>query len=93
MDRTPADYTVALVARQEGVEYRSRGEVHRFDVLLTGDEWQLYLPGSRGEDFAPHELTEQEAAEILPRIVAYLEQDRLFGIAIRRRPVRTVRRP
>ena len=87
-----ATYTVRLTARQEGVEYRTAGEVYRFDVLLRDGEWQLYLPGSRGEQFRPHELTDEEATEILPRIVAHLQQDRLFGIPMGTYAVRICRR-
>ena len=87
------DYTVELVARQEGIRYRSRGALHHFDVALVGDEWQLFLPGSRGETFAPHELTAAEEAEILPRIVAHLETDRVLGVVVARYRVRIVRRP
>ena len=76
------DYTVRLAARQEGVEYRTGSDVYRFDVSLVGREWRLYLPGSRGEQFAPWELTEAEAAEILPRIVRFLERDHLLGIPL-----------
>ena len=87
------DHTISLVARQEGIEYRTASEVYRFDVLLHEGEWRLYLPGSRGEAFTPHELTEAEAAEILPRIEAYLRQDRLFGVPFGTRRVRICRRP
>ena len=88
-----SDYTVRLVARQEGVEYQAAGETYRFDVLLVDGAWQLHLPGSRGDDHAPYELTEAEAAEILPRIVRHLAHDRVFGIAYRSYPVRIVRGP
>jgi hypothetical protein len=86
-------YTVRLTARQEGLEYRTDREVHRFDVLLTGRQWQLHLPGSRGEGFTPYELTAAEEAEILPRLVRHLERDRLFGIPIRSYTVRVCRSP
>ena len=88
-----SDYTVRLVARQEGVEYQAAGETYHFDVLLTDGAWQLFLPASRGDDFTPHELTEAEAAEILPRVVRHLAHDRIFGLAYRTYPVRIVRRP
>ena len=67
-------------------------EVYRFDVVLRDGEWQLCLPGSRGEQFRPHELTDEEATEILPRTVAHLRQDRLFGIPIGTYAVRVCRR-
>ena len=86
-------YTVRLTARQEGLEYRTAAAVYRFDVLLANGEWLLYLPGSKGEDFAPHELTETEAAEIVPRLVAHLAHDRLCGIPVRTYPVRLCRAP
>lgn len=89
----PDDYTVRLTARQEGVEYRTGAEVYRFDVRLTEHGWELYLPGSRGEHFAPYELTEAEAAEILPRVVAHLATDRVLGIPVRTYPVRIQRCP
>ena len=88
-----SDYSIELTARQEGVEYRTATEVYRFDVQLNGGEWELYVPCSKGEDFTPHELTDAEAAEILPRIVANLSEDRLFGILLRTRPVRIRRLP
>ena len=87
------EFTVRLTARQEGLEYRAGDAVYRFDVLLADGEWQLYLPGSKGEDYAPHELTEAEAAAILPRLVAHLAGDRVFGVAVRTYPVRVRRRP
>ena len=87
------DFSVRLVARQEGVEYRSAGEVYRFDVLLRDGAWDLYLPCTTGDDFMPHELTEAEAAEIMPRVVDRLAHDRIFGAVVRSYPVRIVRRP
>jgi hypothetical protein len=89
--RMASDYSVHLTARQEGVEYRSAGDVYRFDVLLLDGEWELYLPCSRGDARAPHELTEAEAAEILPRIVDCLAHDRMLGGTLRTYPVRIVR--
>lgn len=89
----PDDYTVRLTARQEGVEYRAGGETYRFDVMLHDGEWTIYLPCTRGESYTPHDLTDSEAAAILPRVVRLLEVDRLFGIPIRRYPVRVSRRP
>ena len=86
------DYSVRLVARQEGVEYRAAGEVYRFDVLLHDGAWELYLPCSRGDDFMPHELTDAEAGEILPRIVERLAHDRVLGVVVRSYPVHVVRR-
>jgi hypothetical protein len=89
----PDAYTVRLTGRQEGLEYRTASAVYRFDVLLADGEWQLYLPCSKGEDYAPHELTEAEAAEILPRLVAHLRHDRILGVPVWTRPVRVHRRP
>jgi hypothetical protein len=85
-------YTVRLTARQEGVEYRSAEGVYRFDVLLTGGAWELYLPCSRGDTHAPYELTEAEEVEILPRIAHCLAHDRVLGVMLRTYPVRVVRR-
>ena len=89
----PDDYTVRLLGRQEGVEYRTATEVYRFDVLLVDGAWQLYLPCSRGESYAPHELTDAEAAEILPRIVAHLAADRILGMPVCTYPVHVRRAP
>lgn len=88
----PEAYTVRLTARQEGLEYRTAAAVYRFDVLLAHGEWLLYLPGAKGEDFAPHELTASEAAEILPRLISHLAHDRVAGIPVRTYPVRVCRR-
>jgi hypothetical protein len=66
-------YTVRLVARNEGVEYRDQFDVYRFDVTLAGKKWTVVLPGSQGEQYATHELSDDERATILPRISKYLE--------------------
>lgn len=72
-------YTVKLVARNEGIEYRDELDVYRFNVGLTDGKWKVYLPGSKGENYQAHELTVQEKTIILPRIAKYLESRKYFG--------------
>ena len=81
------DYTVRLVARNEGVEYRDQFDVYRFNVTLAGKKWTVVLPGSKGEQYATHELSDDERATILPRISKYLEGRKYFGFFGRSYPV------
>ncbi len=74
------NYTVRLVARNEGIEYRDDASVYRFNVRLTGKKWVVYLPCSKGDFYQSYELTEDEQKTILPRIVEYLESRKYFGI-------------
>jgi hypothetical protein len=71
---------IRLRARNEGLECRVGGEVYRFAVRLQGREWTLFLPGTKGERFEPHELDRDEELRILPALVAYLSRIRWFGI-------------
>ena len=72
-------YTVRLVARNEGLEYRDEFDVYRFNVRLAGKKWTVVLPGSKGEHYVTHELSEEERATILPRISKYLGGRKYFG--------------
>ena len=72
-------YTIKLVARNEGIEYRDESEVYRFNVRLADGKWRVYLPGSKGENYQAHILTDQEKAIVLPRIAEYLEGKKYFG--------------
>jgi hypothetical protein len=74
------NYTVKLVARNEGIEYRDEGGVYRFDVSLTNKNWVVYLPCSKGDFYQTHEFTEEEKRKIIPRIIDYLENRKNFGI-------------
>jgi len=73
-------YRIRLVARNEGVEYSDGHGVYRFNVALADKTWKVYLPGSKGNDFRSHALTEKEKDTILPRIRQYLESKRYFGL-------------
>ncbi len=73
------DYRIRLTARNEGVEYRDAQGVYRFNVVLKGKEWTLFLPGSRGESYEPHQLSEEEESRILPRVIHYLQSIKWLG--------------
>lgn len=73
-------YKVGLRARNEGIEYRDECDVYRFNVVLKGKRWTVYLPGSKGPSYQAHELTDRERGLILPRIKEYLERRRFFGV-------------
>jgi hypothetical protein len=72
------EFTIRLVARNEGIEYREGLETYRFNISLVGGQWRVYLPGTKGEFFEVHELSTQERDRILPRIEAYLGSRRYF---------------
>lgn len=73
-------YKLKLVARNEGIEYRDDRDVYRFGVSLTDRRWTVYLPGSKGESYEVHELTDEERLLILPRIKQYLEGRKYYGL-------------
>jgi hypothetical protein len=72
-------YTVSLVARAEGLEYRDEFGVFRFNVTKTNKTWVVFLPGSKGDFYETHELSETEQERIFPRITRYLGTRRYFG--------------
>lgn len=74
------DYQVRLAARNEGIEYRDAQGVYRFNVILKGKEWTIFLPGSRGETYELYELSDEEEKRILPRIIHYLQSIKWFGL-------------
>jgi hypothetical protein len=74
------NYTVRLVARNEGIEYCDKDGIYRFNVSLTGKKWIVYLPGSKGDFYQTYILTEDEQNKILPRVVNYLENRKYFGL-------------
>lgn len=84
-------YTIRLVARNEGIEYRDGSGLYRFDVWLDHGVWTVHLPGSRGEACSPYELTAEEEARILPRVRSYLGETRWFGFWRRRYVVQVLR--
>jgi len=68
-----AAYTVRLTNRGESIEYRDDVDVYHFSVWRKKKKWRVYLPGTKGKYFEPHELTENEQEVIFPRIRDYLE--------------------
>lgn len=44
MRSSTSGYHISLQGRQEGLEYRDASDVYRFDVLLRGTTWEVYLP-------------------------------------------------
>jgi|HubBroStandDraft_1064217.scaffolds.fasta_scaffold302026_2 hypothetical protein len=73
------NYSVRLVARNEGIEYRDEHDIYRFNTMLKNKKWTVFVPGSKGKYFEPHELTDEEQSTILPRIKKYLEGKKYFG--------------
>ena len=71
-------YTVRVGPRCESVEYREGGEVHRFELAFKDRRWVVYLPGTSGEFFEQHNLTDSERDRVLPSIKGHLESRRNF---------------
>lgn len=72
---------IHLTAKNEGLVYEDgQGLLLHFNVLLQRGHWQLYLPGSRGPEFKAYVMTAKESKEVLPRIVAFLERIKWFGL-------------
>ena len=69
---TGDNYSVRMVARNEGVEYRDAFGAYCFDASLDGGEWKVFVPPTVVVGHAQRELTQGEAARVLPRIVEYL---------------------
>lgn len=90
---TKQDYSVRLIDRGECIEYRDANDVYRFNGWLKGKKWRVYLPGSKGEYYEPHELTNEEQAVVLPRIKQYLEGIKCFYFFGRTYPVVIEREP
>jgi hypothetical protein len=74
-------------ASNKGVEYRDERDVYRFNAHVVNKKWTVYLPGSKGDYYQIHELTDDEQRIILPRIKKYLEENfcGLSGLRIRSR--------
>jgi hypothetical protein len=81
-------YEIRLVARNEGIEYTDLQDVYRFNVALIGKEWNVWLPGSRGQNYQTHVLDDEERERILPRIEKYLASRRYFLLVGPKYPVR-----
>ena len=69
-----------LTAKNEGVNYHDACGTYRFNVSLSDRTWNLYLPGSYGDSFQPHVLSQEDRERILPRIVKFLSVIRWFGL-------------
>jgi hypothetical protein len=81
------NFVVKLVARNEGLRYQDQFDVYRFNLRLHKGRWIVYLPGTKGEQFVPQELSDEEKNTILPRIEAYLQGRKYFGFFGRTYPV------
>jgi hypothetical protein len=71
-------YNVTLDPKGEVVKYRNDIETYYFRLRLRKWKWVVYLPGTKGEHFAPYELTAAEEKEIIPRIRGHLERIKYF---------------
>jgi len=87
------NYTVRLIDRGEVIEYRDANDVYRFSGWLKDKTWRVYLPGSKGQYYEPHELTSEEQAVVLPRVRQFLESRKYFGWFGRTYPVVIEREP
>ena len=87
------DYSVRLVARNEAVEYRDAFGAYWFDASLDGGEWKVFVPPTVVDGHTQRELTEEEAARVVPRIVEYLGCISWFGLFPRRYRVSVERAP
>jgi len=85
------EFRIFLAPKNEGIEYEDASGVYRFGLSRKRGEWQLHLPGSKGEAFEEHELSQEEADRILPRIVEYLSKIWWFGVFPRSYTVTTTR--
>jgi hypothetical protein len=75
-----SDYKITLTAKNEGVEYKDSGGVYRFNITRNGNTWLVHLPGSKGDEYQTHELSQTEAARIIPHVASYLENVKWFGL-------------
>jgi hypothetical protein len=73
-------YRARLLARNEVVEYRDEFDTYWFYVALVDKTWILYLPGSRGDKSAVHELDAEEQRRVLPRLTEYLSGIKWFWL-------------
>jgi hypothetical protein len=77
------EYSVRLVARNEGVRYRGPEGVYDFDVNLNGREWIVFLPS------VPEIRNQQDESLVIGRVSTALSRIWWFGIFPRRYTVRT----
>jgi hypothetical protein len=77
------EYSVRLVARNEGVRYRGPEGVYDFDVNRNGHEWTVFLPP------APEIRNQQYESLVIGRVSTALSKIWWFGIFPRRYAVRT----
>jgi hypothetical protein len=72
-------YSIKLVAKNEGLEYRDEGGTYYFDVLLEKSVWTVMLPCSKDNFDEDYFLTAEEKRRILPRIKEFLSEIRWLG--------------
>jgi hypothetical protein len=82
---TALEYSVKLIDRNEGVEYRDSRGAYRFGVRRDGQEWTLLLPPIP-------EMRNVDESQMLDRITAYLSKIWWFGLFPRRYTVRVERK-
>ncbi len=76
------EFSVRLVARNEGVRYRDPEGVYEFNVTRNGQEWVVFLPP------VPEFRNEQDESVVIGRVSAALSKIWWFGIFPRRYSVR-----
>jgi hypothetical protein len=74
----PEAYEVRLIDKGEVIEYRDDIDIYHFNAWRKGKKWTVYLPGTKGKYYQPHELTEDEQRVIFPRIRKYFEGTKSF---------------
>jgi hypothetical protein len=72
-------YRIRLTAKNEGLEYRDELNVYRFGVRLVHQEWVVYLPCTKGDQYELYEMNNDEKEIILSRIESFLKRIRWFG--------------
>ena len=77
---TESDFTVRVVARGEGLEYRDVYGLYTFDLGYKKRTYYLQVPGYAGPDSGKRVLSKQDFDRIIPRIIKKLSREKLFGI-------------
>jgi hypothetical protein len=80
------EYSVRLVAQNEGVQYRGPEGVYEFDVSRDGREWIVFLPP------VPEFRSQRDESQVVGRVSSALSRIWWFGIFPRRYAVRTEHR-
>jgi hypothetical protein len=80
VNKLSGKFKTRLVARNEGIDYIDDSGIYHFNVCLKDNQWDLQIPGTKGNQFEPYELTDEEQKRILPRITKYLENVKWFAL-------------